>query len=116
MILSSKLATAKMWKVGLSQQYRTIFLPYDFRLIDLFQNIIFAKLIYRSLVKRPKLQQTINHATGTQPKSKNWRKLKPMTIMHNHNYNKIVKSDGLSTALISALIGQFNRTVCVMPK
>ena len=34
----------------------------------------------------------------------------------NHNYNKIVKSDWLSTALISALIGQFNRTVHVMPK
>ena len=25
--------------------------------------------------------------------------------MHNHNYNKIVKSHWLSTALISALIG-----------
>ena len=35
---------------------------------------------------------------------------------HNHNYNKIVKSDWLSTALISALIGQFDRTVRVMPK
>ena len=34
----------------------------------------------------------------------------------NHNYNKILKSDWLSTALISVLIGQFNRTVCVMPK
>ena len=34
----------------------------------------------------------------------------------NHNYNKIVKSDWLSTALISALTGQFNRTVRVMPK
>ena len=34
----------------------------------------------------------------------------------NHNYNKIVKRDWLSTALISALIGQFNRTVRVMPK
>ena len=34
----------------------------------------------------------------------------------NHNYNKIVKSDWLSTALISALIGQFNRAVRVMPK
>ena len=34
----------------------------------------------------------------------------------NHNYNKILKSDWLSTALISALIGQFNRTVRVMPK
>ena len=34
----------------------------------------------------------------------------------NHNYNKIVKSDWLSTALISALIGQFGRTVRVMPK
>ena len=33
-----------------------------------------------------------------------------------HNYNKILKSDWLSTALISALIGQFNRTVRVMPK
>ena len=35
---------------------------------------------------------------------------------NNHNYTKILKSDWLSTALISALIGQFNRTVCVMPK
>ena len=35
---------------------------------------------------------------------------------HNHNYNKIVKSGWLSTALISALIGQFDRTVRVMPK
>ena len=35
---------------------------------------------------------------------------------HNHNYNKILKSDWLSTALISALIGQFNRTVRVTPK
>ena len=35
---------------------------------------------------------------------------------YNHNYNKILKSDWLSTALISALIGQFNRTVRVMPK
>ena len=34
----------------------------------------------------------------------------------NHNQNKILKSDWLSTVLISALIGQFNRTVCVMPK
>ena len=34
----------------------------------------------------------------------------------NHNYDKILKSDWLSTALISALIGQFNRTVRVMPK
>ena len=33
-----------------------------------------------------------------------------------HNYNKILKSDWLSTALISALIGQFNWTVRVMPK
>ena len=32
-------------------------------------------------------------------------------LQDNHNYNKIVKSDWLSTALISALIGQFNRTV-----
>ena len=34
----------------------------------------------------------------------------------NHNYNKILKSDWFSTALISALIEQFNRTVRVMPK
>jgi len=33
-----------------------------------------------------------------------------------HNYNKIVKSDWLSTSLISALIGQLNRAVRVMPK
>ena len=36
--------------------------------------------------------------------------------MLNHNYNKLLKSDWFSTALISALIGQFNRTVRVMPK
>ena len=35
---------------------------------------------------------------------------------YHHNYNKILKSDWLSTALISALIGQLNRTVRVMPK
>ena len=34
----------------------------------------------------------------------------------NHNYNKIVRSDWLSTALILALIDQFNRTVRVTPK
>ena len=33
-----------------------------------------------------------------------------------HNYNKILKSDWLSTVLISALIGQCKRTVHVMPK
>ena len=33
---------------------------------------------------------------------------------YNHNYNKILKSDWLPTALISALIGQINRTVRVM--
>ena len=32
---------------------------------------------------------------------------------HNHNCNKILKSNLLSPALISALRGQFNRTVCV---
>ena len=31
-------------------------------------------------------------------------------VITNHNYNKILKSDWLSTALISALIGQLNRT------
>ena len=40
----------------------------------------------------------------------------PGYFYSNHNYNKIVKFDWLSTALISALIGQFNRTVRVMPK
>ena len=35
---------------------------------------------------------------------------------NNHNCNKILKSDWFSPALISALIGQFNRTVLVMPK
>ena len=34
----------------------------------------------------------------------------------NHDYNKILKSDWLSTALISALIGQLNRTLRVIPK
>ena len=37
-------------------------------------------------------------------------------LIVNHNYNKLVKSDWLSTALISALSGLFNRTVRVMPK
>ena len=32
-------------------------------------------------------------------------------VITNHNYNKILKSDWLSTALISALIGQLKRTV-----
>ena len=35
---------------------------------------------------------------------------------YNDNYNKILKSDCLLTVLISALTGQFNRTVCVMHK
>ena len=35
----------------------------------------------------------------------------------NHNYTKILKSDWVSTVLISALIGlQCNRTVCIIPK
>ena len=37
-------------------------------------------------------------------------------ITTNHNYNKMLKSDWLSTALNSALMGQLNRTVRVMPK
>ena len=32
----------------------------------------------------------------------------------NHNYKKILKSDWLSTVLISALTGQRNRTVHIM--
>ena len=44
------------------------------------------------------------------------KRLDTNTRDFGYNYNKIVKSDWLSTALISALIGQFNRTVRVMPK
>ena len=54
----------------------------------------------------------VNHSYDYRP---NWTPLSPVTIT-NHNYNKILKSDWFSTALISALIGQFNRTVRVMPK
>ena len=36
--------------------------------------------------------------------------------MPNHNYNKILKSDWLSTALITALIEQLNGTVRATPK
>ena len=35
---------------------------------------------------------------------------------NNNNYNKILKSDWFSTALISALIGQFNWTVIASEK
>ena len=35
---------------------------------------------------------------------------------NNHKYNKILKSDLLATALISALIGQFNMRGPVMPE
>ena len=31
-------------------------------------------------------------------------------------YNKLLKSDWLSTILTSALIGQCKRTVCIIPK
>ena len=46
----------------------------------------------------------------------NFMAVKESSFVINHNYNKIVKSDWLLTALISDLIGQFNRTVRVMPK
>ena len=46
----------------------------------------------------------------------NFMAMKESSFVINHNYNKIVKSDWLLTALISDLIGQFNRTVRVMPK
>ena len=49
-------------------------------------------------------------------KLSSWFLKLPNYFRINHNYNKIVKSDWLSTALISALIGQFDRTVLVMPK
>ena len=39
-----------------------------------------------------------------------------MSMISDLIITKILKSDWLSTVLISALIGQFNRTVCVMPK
>ena len=54
----------------------------------------------------------VNHSFNYRP---NWTPLSPVTIA-NPNYDKIVKSDWFLTALISALIGQFNRTVRVMPK
>ena len=38
------------------------------------------------------------------------------TNNHHHNCNKILKSDWFSPAQISALIGQFNSIVLVMPK
>ena len=38
-----------------------------------------------------------------------------MYLAFNHNYNKILKSDWLSAVLISVLIGQWNRTLRVMP-
>ena len=50
------------------------------------------------------------------PRSIQRNSIKNYNFQRNHNYNKIVKSDWLSTALISALIGQFDRTVRVMPK
>ena len=40
-------------------------------------------------------------------------KLRLLYFGLNHNYNKILTSDWLSTVLISALIGQCNRTICV---
>ena len=38
-----------------------------------------------------------------------------MYLAFNHNYNKILKSDWLSAVLISVLIGQWSRTLRVMP-
>ena len=42
--------------------------------------------------------------------------LQQLGFNHNSNYKKILKSDWLSIVPISALIGKYNRTVCVMPK
>ena len=39
--------------------------------------------------------------------------LKPYTIT-NHNYNKIIKSDWLSTVLTSALIGQYASCLSIL--
>ena len=39
-----------------------------------------------------------------------------LPINHNYHNNKILKSDWLSTVLISALIGQCNRTDRVIPE
>ena len=50
------------------------------------------------------------------PRSIQRNLIKNYNFRCNHTYNKIVKSDWVSTALISALIGQFDRTVRVMPK
>ena len=74
-----------------------------------FEHCMSARAEAFSLVKC--LGTTEFLAVGTVSSTLIMRRLPP-----NHNYNKIVKSDWLSTALISALIGQFNRTVRVMPK
>ena len=39
-----------------------------------------------------------------------------LPVNHNYRNNKILKSDWLSTVLISALIGQCNRTDRVIPE
>ena len=36
--------------------------------------------------------------------------------IHSNKNHKILKSDWLSTVLISTLIGQYDRTVHIMPK
>ena len=40
-----------------------------------------------------------------------WLDIGQVHFTFNHNYNKILESDCLSTVLISALMGQCNRTV-----
>ena len=67
--------------------------------------ILVIKQIGLPLRGRPIL---LNHSYDYRP---NWTPLSPVTIANgnnynhnNHNYNKIVKSDWLSTALISAFI------------
>ena len=39
-----------------------------------------------------------------------------LKIHSNENHNKILKSDSLLTVLISTLIGQYDRTVHIMPE
>ena len=64
----------------------------------------------------PNNSSLVDYSTAVQVKQLLVSSYKIINFTYNHNYNKIVKSDWLSTALISALIGQFNRTVRVMPK
>ena len=61
-------------------------------------------------------RQRIIYSAVKSPAEKNNRVCGIIIQLTDHNYNKILKADWLSTVLISALIGQCNRAVCVIPK